>query len=115
MIGPCVNPWGQEVTTNHENRCEGFSRSNQQNENGSKFGVRSKSCHDLGAGCFVPRTPPSAPLVTHSYGGKYVPPAHTENRPKRDLSVHVGDEAWAKMAHWSLGRAMNAQRGVIKE
>jgi hypothetical protein len=41
--------------------------------------------------------------------------AHTESRAKRDLSVDVGDEAWAIMAHWSLGRAMNAQRGVIKE
>jgi hypothetical protein len=58
---------------------------------------------------------PSARLVTHPSGGKYVLPAHTENRAKRDLSVDVGDEAWAKMAHWSLGRAMNAQRGVIQE
>ena len=81
----------------------------------SKFGVRSKSCHDLGTGCFVPRTPPSARLVTHPSGGKYVLPAHTENRAERDLSGDVGDEAWAKMAHWSLGRAMNAQRGVIRE
>ena len=41
--------------------------------------------------------------------------AHIENWAKRDLSADVGDEAWAKMAHWSLGRAMNAQRGVIRE
>ena len=62
-----------------------------------------------------PAPHPLRPLVTHPSGGKYLLPAHIENRAERDLSGDVGDEAWAKMAHCRLGRAMNAQKGGILE